>query len=92
METLTVSSFRTNMAAAFNRVDDGQRVLIRRNNRYYTITPVVIDSVSELEPNDTTKAAILEARVLANTSNQGTDNIETVDTSSVDAMLKSCGI
>ena len=76
------------MAAAFNQVDNGQKVLIRRNNRYYTITPVLIESVTELEPNEVTKAAIREARSLAD-SKEGN---EVVDTSSVEAMLASCGV
>ena len=88
MNALSVSSFRTNMAAAFNQVDNGQQVLIRRNNRYYTITPVLIESVTELEPNEVTKAAIREARSLAD-SKEGN---EVVDTSSVEAMLASCDV
>ena len=88
MNTFSVSSFRTNMAAAFNQVDNGQKVLIRRNNRYYTITPVLIESVTELEPNEVTKAAIREARSLADLKEKN----EVVDTSSVEAMLASCGI
>lgn len=91
MDTLTVSSFRTNMADAFNRVDVGQRVLIRRKNRYYTIIPVTMDSNSQDEPNDITRAAIMEAKVLTNASELSAD-MQTVDTSSVEAMLKSCGV
>ena len=88
MNALSVSTFRTNMATAFNQVDNGQTVLIRRNNRYYRIMPVVIDSVIDMEPNDLTKSAILEARELAKAQVAS----QAVDTSSVEAMLESCGI
>ena len=92
MDTLTVSFFRTNMAETFNRVDGGQRVLIRRKNRYYAIMPVIIDNVLEDEPNELTTAAILEAKVLANNASGQSADVQTVDTSSVEAMLKSCGV
>ena len=76
------------MAAAFNEVDKGRNILIRRNNRYYTITPVQIESVTELEPNDVTKAAIIEAKSLSEAPNSK----DAIDLSSVESMLESFGI
>ncbi len=40
METLTVREFRNNMAASLDRVDAGERILLHRNHRLYTIVPV----------------------------------------------------
>lgn len=40
MTLITVREFRRNMASMFNKVDAGEQVLIRRNNRMYTIVPV----------------------------------------------------
>ena len=44
MNTLTVSAFRNQLAASFDRADAGEKVYIRRNNRLYTITPVSDES------------------------------------------------
>lgn len=40
METITTRDFRSNMAALFNKVDAGEQILVRRNNRMYTVIPV----------------------------------------------------
>lgn len=40
MNTITVRDFRTNMSANFDRVDAGERILVRRRNKVYTIIPV----------------------------------------------------
>lgn len=40
MNTITVRDFRTNLSANFDRVDAGERILVRRRNKVYTIIPV----------------------------------------------------
>ncbi len=40
MEPLTVRDYRNNLAASFARVDNGERVLIRRKNRIYALVSV----------------------------------------------------
>lgn len=46
MNTMTVRDFRTNLSANFDRVDAGERILVRRRNRVYTIIPVDDDDMS----------------------------------------------
>lgn len=45
MNTITVRDFRTNLSANFDRVDAGERILVRRRNRVYTIVPVEDDDL-----------------------------------------------
>ena len=45
MNTMTVRDFRTNLSASFDRVDAGERILVRRRNRVYTIVPVEDDDL-----------------------------------------------
>ena len=40
MTSITAREFRSNMASMFKKVDAGEQVLVRRNNRMYTIVPV----------------------------------------------------
>lgn len=59
MEALSVSDYRNNLAASFNRADQGERVLIRRKNQIYalmsvgredlTITPALQKRIEEAE-------------------------------------------
>ena len=46
MNTMTVRDFRTNLSANFDRVDAGERILVRRHNRVYTIIPVEEDDLT----------------------------------------------
>lgn len=46
MNTMTVRDFRTNLSANFDRVDAGERILVRRRNRVYTIVPVEDDDLA----------------------------------------------
>ena len=46
MNTMTVRDFRTNLAANFDRVDAGERILVRRRNKVYTIVPVEDDDLT----------------------------------------------
>lgn len=46
MNTMTVRDFRTNLSANFDRVDAGERILVRRRNRVYTIVPVEDDDLT----------------------------------------------
>ena len=55
MNTLTVRDFRTTLSASLDRVDAGDRVLVRRRNRVYTIIPV--------EDEDMTITAELQAKI-----------------------------
>lgn len=55
MNTMTVRDFRTNLSANFDRVDAGERILIRRRNRVYTIVPV--------EDDDLTITSELQAKI-----------------------------
>lgn len=55
MNTMTVRDFRTNLSANFDRVDAGERILIRRRNKVYTIVPV--------EENDLTITPELQAKI-----------------------------
>ena len=43
---MTVRDFRTNLAANFDRVDAGERILVRRRNKVYTIVPVEDDDLT----------------------------------------------
>lgn len=40
MEALSVSDYRNNLAASFDRADEGERVLIRRKNSLYALVSV----------------------------------------------------
>lgn len=91
METLSVSQFKMGMAEALNKVDAGQKVVLRRRNRLYTIVPLTPED-EEYVPNETTKAAMAEAKAHIDAIKKGAIEIESVDTSSVEAMLKSCGV
>ncbi len=55
MNTITVRDFRTNLSANFDKVDAGERILVRRRNRIYTIVPV--------EDNDLTITPNLQAKI-----------------------------
>lgn len=46
MNTMTVRDFRANLSANFDRVDAGERILVRRKNRVYTIVPVEDDDLT----------------------------------------------
>lgn len=46
MNTITVRDFRTNLSANFDRVDAGERILVRRRNKVYTIIPVDDDDMT----------------------------------------------
>ncbi len=59
MKTLSVSSFRSNMASTFDLIDSGEQVLIRRGNHVYTILPIEND---ELDFSMELKRKIKQAR------------------------------
>lgn len=40
MEALSVRDYRNNLAASFDRADQGERVLIRRKNQIYALMSV----------------------------------------------------
>ena len=40
MEALSVSDYRNNLAASFDRADEGNEVLIRRKNSLYALVSV----------------------------------------------------
>lgn len=40
MNTITVSNFRKNMAAAFNKAAEGEDVMVRRGTQLFAIIPV----------------------------------------------------
>ena len=46
MDILNVRDFRADMAANFDRVDAGERVLVRRRNRLYAIVPVADEDLA----------------------------------------------
>lgn len=46
MEALSVSDYRSNLAASFDRADRGERVLIRRKNTVYALVCVGREEVS----------------------------------------------
>ena len=46
MNTMTIRDFRSNIATSFDRVDAGERVLVRRRNKVYTIVPVEDDDLT----------------------------------------------
>ena len=46
METLSVRDYRNNLAATFDKVDKGQRVLIRRKNKIYALISVGQEDLS----------------------------------------------
>lgn len=59
MEALSVRDYRNNLAASFDRADQGERVLIRRKNQIYalmsmgredlTITPALQKRIEDAE-------------------------------------------
>lgn len=49
MTSITAREFRSNMASTFNKVDAGEQVFVRRNNRMYTIVLVEDDDL-EISP------------------------------------------
>lgn len=55
MKAMTVRDFRTNLSANFDRVDAGERILVRRRNRIYTIIQV--------EDEDLTITPELQAKI-----------------------------
>lgn len=59
METMTVSSFRKNMAAALNKVAAGGKIIIRRGAQAFAIIPIGDD---ELDISPELKAKIDKAR------------------------------
>ncbi|MBD5181491.1 MAG: hypothetical protein HDS98_02955 [Bacteroidales bacterium] len=46
MEALSVSDYRKNLAASFDRADEGERVLIRRKNSLYALVSVGREELS----------------------------------------------
>lgn len=46
MEIMNVSEYRNNLAMVFNRVDAGERVIVRRRNKQYAIVPVEDDDLA----------------------------------------------
>lgn len=46
MEALSVRDYRNNLSASFNRADEGEQVLIRRNNVYYALVYIGGQEVS----------------------------------------------
>ena len=40
MNTITVSNFRKNMAAAFNKAAEGEDVMVRRGTQLFAIIPI----------------------------------------------------
>ena len=46
MEALSVSDYRNNLAASFDRADQGERVLIRRKNSLYALVSVGRDDLT----------------------------------------------
>lgn len=49
MTTLTIRDFRSQLAASLDRVDQGERILVRRGKKVYTIV-VVDDGEIEITP------------------------------------------
>lgn len=46
MEALSVSNYRNNLASAFDRVDRGERVIIRRRNQLYALVNIEKEDIS----------------------------------------------
>lgn len=55
MNTMTVSGFRKNMAAAFNKAAEGEDVIVRRGTQIFAIVPV--------KENDITITPELKAKI-----------------------------
>ena len=49
MTTLTIRDFRSHLAASFDRIDQGERILVRRGKKIYTIV-LVEDGELEITP------------------------------------------
>ena len=78
MNTMTVRDFRTNLSANFDRVDAGERILVRRRNRVYTIVPV--------EDDDLTISPELQAKI--DKARQGYKEGKTLHFESAEAVQK----
>lgn len=59
MTSISVRDFRSQLASSLNRVDAGERIVIHRNNRFYAIIPVDIETVT---PRERTLSAIRETK------------------------------
>lgn len=46
MEVLSVRDYRNNLAASFDRADEGERVLIRRKNTLYALVSIGREDLS----------------------------------------------
>lgn len=46
MNIITARDFRNNLSSTLDRVDAGERILVRRRNRVYTIIPVEKDDLT----------------------------------------------
>lgn len=46
MEVLSVRDYRNNLAASFDRADEGERVLIRRKNTIYALVSVGSEDIT----------------------------------------------
>ena len=44
MNTLSIRDFRSNMAMVLDRADAGEKVIIRRRDKLYTLAPVTEDN------------------------------------------------
>ena len=80
MRQISVRDFRSNMASSLDMVTAGEQVYIRRKNQLFAIIQIKEEDL-KVTPNMETLAAIEEAKkgLFAGT----------VNTSSVDAMIKS---
>ena len=80
MRQISVRDFRSNMASSLDMVTAGEQVYIRRKNQLFAIIQIKEEDLT-VTPNVETLAAIEEAKkgLFAGT----------INTSSVDAMIKS---
>ena len=79
MNIITARDFRNNLSSTLDRVDAGERILVRRRNRVYTIIPVEKDDLTitpELQAKiDKARQEYKEGRTISVRSHEELDTL-----------------
>ena len=97
MNVITINEFESNQNHFLEMARKGMDVVLKSKIfGSFKIVPIsttdAIEAIDDNDPNDETIAAIEEATQHADSIRNGANITETVDLSSVEAMLKSCGV
>lgn len=97
MNVITINEFESNRNHFLEMARKGVDIVLKSNIfGNFRIVPIVttgsVEALDDYEPNDETISAIEEAKSHAASIRNGAKISETIDLSSVEAMLKSCGL